>query len=140
MPRKPGLPAIVTEPRPPRRLPRRSAPPAAVHAQSSAPAPASLPPPSLPPPTAPSAPPVITRVSRRMSPTNRSKSPPKSSSKVIRVTDSSPKRCVVVSENINTERLKMARDEAERAMKVGHHVLHVSMNEKSKTMLTTVGS
>jgi hypothetical protein len=48
-----------------------------------------------------------------MSPSNRSKSPPK----VIRQADSSPKRSIP-NDTINTERLKLARDEAERAMKV----------------------
>ncbi|CAF0803535.1 unnamed protein product [Rotaria sordida] len=47
-----------------------------------------------------------------MSPSNRSKSP----SKVVRQTDSSPKRSSL-NDTINTERLKIARDEAERAMK-----------------------
>jgi hypothetical protein len=50
---------------------------------------------------------------RRMSPSNRSKSPPK----VARQADSSPKR-PIINDTINTERLKLARDEAERAMKV----------------------
>lgn len=48
-----------------------------------------------------------------MSPSNRSKSPPK----VARQADSSPKRSTSY-ETINTERLKLAKDEAERAMKV----------------------
>ncbi|CAF2430806.1 unnamed protein product [Rotaria sp. Silwood2] len=47
-----------------------------------------------------------------MSPSNRSKSPPK----VTRQADSSPKRSIS-NDTINTERLKLARDEAERAMK-----------------------
>ncbi|UJR37974.1 hypothetical protein I4U23_030656 [Adineta vaga] len=47
-----------------------------------------------------------------MSPSNRSKSPPKNT----RPADPSPKRSVP-NETINTERLKMARDEAERAMR-----------------------
>lgn len=50
---------------------------------------------------------------QRMSPSNQSKSPPK----VARQADPSPKRSVI-NETINTERLKLARDEAERAMKV----------------------
>ncbi|CAF1538502.1 unnamed protein product [Rotaria magnacalcarata] len=47
-----------------------------------------------------------------MSPSNRSKSPPK----VTRQADPSPKR-TIINDTINTERLKLARDEAERAMK-----------------------
>jgi hypothetical protein len=50
---------------------------------------------------------------QRMSPSNRSKSPPK----VVRQVDSPPKR-TVPNDTINTERLKLARDEADRAMKV----------------------
>jgi hypothetical protein len=49
----------------------------------------------------------------RMSPSNRSKSPPK----VARQADPSPKRSIT-NDTINTERLKLARDEADRAMKV----------------------
>jgi hypothetical protein len=49
----------------------------------------------------------------RMSPLNRSKSPPK----VVRQADSSPKR-LTINDSINPERLKLAKDEAERAMKV----------------------
>ena len=48
-----------------------------------------------------------------MPPSNRSKSPPKN----VRQADSSPKRAPI-NDTINTERLKLARDEAERAMKV----------------------
>ena len=48
-----------------------------------------------------------------MSPSNRSKSPPKGT----RTADPSPKRSVP-NDTINPERLKMARDEAERAMRV----------------------
>lgn len=50
---------------------------------------------------------------RRISPISRPKSPVK----VVRQPDVSPKR-PIVNDNINIERLKMARDEAERAMKV----------------------
>jgi hypothetical protein len=60
----------------------------------------------------------------RMSPSNRSKSPPKvarqadsSPVKVTRQADPSPKRSIT-NDTINTERLKLARDEADRAMKV----------------------
>jgi hypothetical protein len=48
-----------------------------------------------------------------MSPIMRSKSPPK----VVRQADPSPKR-PIINDSINIERLKLARDEAERAMKV----------------------
>lgn len=48
-----------------------------------------------------------------MLPSNRTKSPPK----VVRQADSSPKR-ITTNDTINIERLKLARDEAERAMKV----------------------
>lgn len=50
---------------------------------------------------------------QRMAPANRSKSPPKG----VRQADPSPKR-IISNDTINTERLKVARDEAERAMKV----------------------
>jgi hypothetical protein len=49
-----------------------------------------------------------------MSSSNRSKSPPK----VARQADPSPKRSIITNDTINTDRLKLARDEAERAMKV----------------------
>ena len=52
-----------------------------------------------------------------MSPSNRSKSPPK----VTRQADPSPKR-TIINDTINTERLKLARDEAERAMKVRNQI------------------
>ena len=48
-----------------------------------------------------------------MAPANRSKSPPKG----VRQADPSPKR-LISNDTINTERLKVARDEAEKAMKV----------------------
>jgi hypothetical protein len=66
------------------------------------------------PTTAPALLPSPTKRTRRMSPSNRSKSPPKVAA---RQSDPSPKR-PVINETINTERLKLARDEAERAMKV----------------------
>jgi hypothetical protein len=56
---------------------------------------------------------ISIKQTQRMSPSNRSKSPPK----VARQADPSPKRSIT-TETINTERLKVARDEAERAMKV----------------------
>jgi hypothetical protein len=65
-------------------------------------------------PASPSPPaPVTIRPSRRIPPIVRTKSPPK----VVAQADSLPKRAIV-NETINTERLKLARDEAERAMKV----------------------
>ena len=48
-----------------------------------------------------------------MPPANGSKSSPK----LVRPTDGSPKRSTL-NESINTDRLKLAKDEAERAMKV----------------------
>jgi hypothetical protein len=65
-----------------------------------------------------------------MSPINRSKSPPKvirqaeSPPKILRRVESPPKR-PIINDTINIERLKLARDEAERAMKVN--------DEKQKT-------
>jgi len=71
----------------------------------------------LPTVTAPTPAPALVSVrvkhTYRMSPSNRSKSPPK----VVRQADSSPKR-TTTNDTINPERLKVARDEAERAMKV----------------------
>ena len=89
----------------------------------TAPAPLPVPPPILPPPqpqqqTAA----VPTRPSRRMSPIVRSKSPSKitrqaeSPPKPIRRAESPPRR-PIINDTINIERLKLARDEAERAMK-----------------------
>ncbi len=72
-------------------------------------APARLP---APPPT-PALVPVRVKRTYRMPPSNRSKSPPK----VVRQADSSPKR-ITTNDTINPERLKVAKDEAERAMKV----------------------
>jgi hypothetical protein len=72
-------------------------------------APARLP---APPPT-PALVPVRVKRTYRMPPSNRSKSPPK----VVRQADSSPKR-TTTNDTINPERLKIAKDEAERAMKV----------------------
>jgi len=63
--------------------------------------------------TAPASVLVPVRRTRQMLPSNRSKSP----SKVVRQADPSPKR-TTINDTINTERLKLARDEAERAMKV----------------------
>jgi hypothetical protein len=103
------MPAALIQTRTTTSVPGRSAPP-----QISAPpqpiqAPATAPPP--PPPPLPVH--VFTRPSRRMSPIMRSKSPPK----VVRQADPSPKR-PIINDSINIERLKLARDEAERAMKV----------------------
>jgi len=71
------------------------------------------------PPTQPSvlptAAPVLSSPRKKfpyMSPLNRSKSPPK----MVRQADPSPKRSIT-NDAINTDRLKQARDEAERAMK-----------------------
>lgn len=58
--------------------------------------------------------PIPVRYPRRMLAANRSKSPPKANRPTA---DASPKR-LISNDNINTERLKLARDEAERAMKV----------------------
>lgn len=55
----------------------------------------------------------IAKHTQRMAPANRSKSPPKG----VRQADPSPKR-LISNDTINTERLKVARDEAEKAMKV----------------------
>ena len=71
----------------------------------------------------PSLPPASLSVPRKkfayMSPSNRSKSPPK----MARPTDVSPKRSTT-NDSINTDRLKQARDEAERAMKVSRKATH----------------
>ncbi|CAF3201071.1 unnamed protein product [Rotaria socialis] len=56
--------------------------------------------------------PVSIRPFRRISPIVRPKSP----AKVVRQPDISPKR-PIINDSINIERLKLARDEAERAMK-----------------------
>ncbi len=60
-----------------------------------------------------------------MSPSNSSKSPPK----VVRQSDPSPKR-PIINDTINPERLKLAKDEAERAMKV--------MNQKTKKIIIII--
>lgn len=57
---------------------------------------------------------LLKRKVTQMSPPTRSKSPPKN---VRQQADVSPKR-TVTNDSINPERLKVARDEAERAMKV----------------------
>ena len=114
LPRRPGMPSGLIHARPTRR---------------PIPPPASLPPPSVipplqPPVIPPSQPPapVPVRPARRISPIARPKSPPK----VIRRTESptknirraeSPVKRLIINESINIERLKLARDDAERAMK-----------------------
>lgn len=98
LPRRPGMPSGILHPR----TTGRVLPP-----PITTPAPLPVPPP-IPQPTVP----VVVRPSRRMSPIVRSKSPPK----VIRRAESPPKR-PIINEAINIERLKLARDEAERAMK-----------------------
>ena len=80
-----------------------------IQAATTAAASTTPPPPVLPATSLPS----FKRKPTQMSPANRSKSP----SKLVRPTDQSPKR-TITNESINTERLKIARDEAERAMKV----------------------
>jgi len=86
-------------------------------------APRSLAPVAEPVVSQPAPPPPPVRPPRRMSPIVRTKSPPKvtrrveSPPKIVRRDESPPKR-PIVNENINIERLKLARDEAERAMKV----------------------
>ncbi len=110
LPRRPGMPSAITHThtRPTATIVGRSAPP-----QVSAPP--ALPPPQPAPAPPPPPPPVhvLTRPSRRMSPIMRSKSPVK----VVRQADPSPKR-PIINDTINIERLKLARDEAEKAMKV----------------------
>ncbi|CAF1150656.1 unnamed protein product [Rotaria sordida] len=109
LPRRPGLPATIIQTRSTVHAPRRSgssevsvttAPPALPAAAPPAPAPA------------PQSVPISIRPSRRISPIARPKSP----AKVVRPPDVSPKRSII-NDTINLERLKLARDEAERAMK-----------------------
>lgn len=111
VPRRPGIPPGLLQPR----LTSRVLPPPVT-------APAPLP----PPPPIPSSPQqqtaaVPTRPSRRMSPIIRTKSPTRvrqseSPPKPIRRAESPPKR-PIINDTINIERLKLARDEAERAMR-----------------------
>jgi len=108
LPRRPGIPPGLIQTRATGYTSGRSAPP-----QVTATAPTSAPPPA----------PVSIRPSRRISPINRPKSPSKvtrqaeSPPKIIRRAESPPKR-PIINDTINIERLKIARDEAERAMKV----------------------
>jgi hypothetical protein len=122
LPRRPGVPPGLIHARPIRRPIPPSAP---------LPPPPPPPPPPVIPPSQPPAP-VPIRPSRRVSPIARPKSPPKiirraesppkiirraeSPTKNIRRVESPPKR-PIINESINIERLKLARDEAERAMK-----------------------
>lgn len=80
--------------------------------QVTAPPLATAPPPLPAPPPIPA--PVQVRPARRISPITRSKSPPK----IIRRAESPSKPRSIINDTINIERLKLARDEAERAMKV----------------------
>jgi hypothetical protein len=109
LPKRSGIPAVIIPKRPRKRAPRRSAPP-----QIQVEEVVSVRGPATPSPPAPVLAPVTMRPARRIPPIKvRPKSPPK----VVAQADSLPKRCIV-NETINTERLKLARDEAERAMKV----------------------
>ncbi|CAF3458715.1 unnamed protein product [Rotaria sp. Silwood1] len=105
LPRRPGLATALIQ--------ARSSGPAIGRSGSSEVS-ATIVPPPPPPPTAPSSQPVPVsiRLSRRISPIVRPKSP----AKVVRQADVSPKR-PIINDTINIERLKLARDEAERAMK-----------------------
>lgn len=113
VPRRPGIPAGLIQ----SRITGRVLPP-----PLTAPAPLPAPPPIPSPPqqqqqTAA----VPTRPSRRMSPIVRSKSPTRvrqseSPPKPIRRAESPPKR-PIINDTINIDRLKLARDEAERAMR-----------------------
>lgn len=135
MPKKSGAAATSSESRSIKPFTRRSAPPVSAQAPSTTtpvsetneetvenPSTTNVPIVSLSTPNK-----VFNRLSRRPSPTNRSKSPTKPSNKQPKNVDASPKR-QISSDNVNVERLKLARDEAERAIRVNRkltlNVLH----------------
>ncbi|CAF1010009.1 unnamed protein product [Adineta ricciae] len=119
LPRRTKLPAVRAPVRTVKHGSRGSAPPAIqvkqsestkVEIQELAPSPVASPP-SLPP--APVLAPIVIRPTRRAPMILKPKSPPK----VVRRVESPPKRSTVINEPVNSERLKLAREEAERAMR-----------------------
>ncbi|UJR08277.1 hypothetical protein I4U23_012549 [Adineta vaga] len=111
LPRRTKIPSILAPIQSFKRVSRRSAPPAVQAKEPEEPKNEVKQPAPLPP-VAPVLAPIIIRPTRRAPVIVRTKTPPK----IVRRVESPPKR-PVINETINHERLRIARDEAERAMK-----------------------